>query len=567
MEYEYDVAVSFAGEDRDYVEKVVRILNTIGLRVFYDKYYQVDMWGKDLYVHLHEVYHTKAKYCVMFLSKQYKEKVWPNHERQSAQARAMEQKNEYILPVRLDETVIPGVRPTTGYIQASDYPPEKLAAMIAQKINAEPYEFKEFTRKELPLRYETLRIEGGNQLRGNVRISGRKNSALAVIPAALLAETQSVIRNVPDITHIETNEKILESFGVATKRKENYIIIDPGSLLNCVIPARSRYSFYLAGVLLARFGYAKIGMLHSGWEFGPFPYDLHFKGFRALGAEISKSHNNIEISTHCLKGNTIYLDWPSDSATINIMLAASRAHGTTVIQNAAKDIHVIDIANFLGKMGVPLSGAGTDTIIIHGVDSIEGCSYIIAPDDIEAAFFMAATVATKGEIQLEGIVPAHIDCLIDKFREIGADITVGNQYIKVACHNRPVNVSILPQPHPGFPLEAQPILAAVLATADGISVITELTAPIHTLSLKIVNGLKKMGAQISFEGRNLIIKGVNELHAITEESYDYLGTAGLVVAALGTNGITKINNAQSLQMGFEYFPEKLRELGGNIHIY
>jgi len=407
-------------------------------------------------------------------------------------------------------------------------------------------------------------IEGGVPLEGRVRISGRKNSALAVIPASLLADSPSVLENLPAIEDVRTYARILQALGVRVKLEGDRLSIDPTTLTTFRAPdnlvKRMRASYYLLGVMLAKYGYAEVA-LPGGCDIGQRPIDQHLKGFRALGADVVVEYGVVKARADRLVGATIYLDVASVGATINIMLAASMAEGLTVIENAAKESHIVDLANYLNAMGVRIVGAGTDVIKIHGTDRLTGCSHAVIPDEIEAATYMMAAVATRGSVKLENVVPKHLDPIAAKLREAGAEVVEDGDTLTVTCRQRPRAVNVKTLPYPGFPTDAQQPMTVVLALADGTSMLTET---VWESRFKHVDELLRMGCRIRVEGRTAIIEGVERLYGAHVRATDLRAGAALVVAALAAEGTSVISGVEHIDRGYEKMETKLRGLGARI---
>lgn len=410
-----------------------------------------------------------------------------------------------------------------------------------------------------------LVVRGGRRLHGRIRIGGRKNSAVAVIPAALLARGPSVLENLPIIRDVDTYLAILRAMGVKVDRLGPHTVrIDPRHLepvppLELVKAMRA--SYYLLGVFLGRYGHAEVP-LPGGCDIGQRPLDQHLKGLRALGAEVAIEHGVIRARADRLVGAPIYLDVVSVGATINIMLAAVLAEGTTVIENAAKEPHIVDLANQLNAMGARVVGAGTDVIKIRGVPSLEGATHAIIPDEIEAATFMMATVATRGDVVLENVIPKHLDPITAKLREAGAEIEENGDWIRVTCTRRPRAVNVKTLPYPGFPTDAQQPMTALLSIAEGTSVVTDT---IWEARFKHVDELQRMGTRIRVEGRTAVIDGVERLSGTHVRATDLRAGAALVVAGLLAEGETVISGIEHIERGYEFMHEKFSALGADLH--
>lgn len=421
-----------------------------------------------------------------------------------------------------------------------------------------------------------LSIVGGVPLQGRVRVGGRKNSAVALIPAALLAAGPSTIDNVPRISDVDSYIEIITSMGVTVDRPTPHSLrIDPTGLINSVpsteVVRRLRASYYLWGVLLARFGEAEVGM-PGGCDIGQRPIDQHLKGFRALGAEAVIEHGVVKLKARRLVGAPIYLDVVSVGATINIMLAACLAEGTTVIENAAKEPHVVDLANFLNAMGARVVGAGTDVVKIKGIGSgsggrirstgaLRGADHAIIPDEIEAATFMVAAVATRGDVVVENVITKHLDPITAKLRETGADIEENGDWVRVRMAGRPKAVNVKTAAYPGFPTDAQQPMTALLSTAEGTSMVTDT---IWEARFKHVGELLRMGADIKVEGRTAIINGVERLSGAEVEATDLRAGAALLVAGLMAEGETVVKGIELVERGYEGIEQKFRQLGAQL---
>ncbi|HHW18025.1 MAG TPA: UDP-N-acetylglucosamine 1-carboxyvinyltransferase [Firmicutes bacterium] len=409
-----------------------------------------------------------------------------------------------------------------------------------------------------------LIIEGKKRLSGEVRIGGSKNSSVALIPAALLGEGPSTLDNVPLIRDVQVFAQILKDLGASVTLDRNTMTVAPNGFSSHVAPydlvRKLRASYYLMGVLLAKFGKAEVG-LPGGCDIGPRPIDQHLKGFRALGAEVTVEGGVVKLFAKKLTGAPVYLDIPSVGATINIMLAASLAEGTTVIENAAKEPHVVDLANFLNAMGGRVLGAGTDVIRIKGVKRLHGAPHSVIPDDMEAATYMMAAVATGGDVEVKGVITKHLEPVTAKLKEAGAVIEQNGDYIRVIGPERPNPVNVKTLPYPGFPTDAQQPLVAVLARSTGVSVVQE---SMYDNRLGYVSELIKMGAKIKVEGRTAIVEGVPRLVGAPVTTNDLRAGASLVVAGLSAEGTTEIYGLEIIDRGYELMEEKLSALGAKV---
>ncbi len=408
-------------------------------------------------------------------------------------------------------------------------------------------------------------ISGGNKLRGKVSISGAKNAALAIIPAVLLSDGVCVIENLPNISDITLMCKILKDLGAGVKFiREGTIEIDPRkvkcSVASYELMRNMRASCYLLGALLGKFG-KSIVYLPGGCDFGIRPIDQHLKGFEALGAKCALDGGMVKVESEKLVGNNIYLDVVSVGATVNIMLAAVKAEGLTVIENAAKEPHIVDLANFLNCMGADIFGAGTDVIKIKGVKNLSGITYTIIPDQIEAGTYLVAAAATRGEITIENVIPKHLESITAKLKEIGAELTEGNDYVSIKCNNPLKKCNVKTMPHPGFPTDMQPQITALLATVSGTSMVNEA---VWDNRFRYIEELRRMGANISVDGRVAVIEGVEELTGAPVKATDLRAGAALIIAGLAANGVTTIDEINHIERGYENIIEKFRSLGAEI---
>jgi UDP-N-acetylglucosamine 1-carboxyvinyltransferase len=409
-----------------------------------------------------------------------------------------------------------------------------------------------------------LIITGRHPLQGEVRISGSKNSSVALIPACLLGEGVSSIEDIPLIRDVMVFTEILKELGAEVLFEGNTVHIKPNGFTSHIAPydlvRKLRASYYLMGVLLAKFGKAEVG-LPGGCDIGPRPIDQHLKGFRALGAQVKMEGGVVTISAKKLTGAPIYLDIPSVGATINIMLAASMAEGTTIIENAAKEPHVVDLANFLNALGGRVLGAGTDVVRIRGVKKMVGHTHSVIPDDMEAATYMMAAVATGGDVKINNVIPKHLEPITAKLREAGAVIEENGDYIHVVGPERPLPINVKTLPYPGFPTDGQQPLVAVLARAQGVSVVQE---SMYDNRMTYAQELVKMGANIKVEGRTAIIEGVGKLMGAPVTTTDLRAGASLIIAGLSARGITEIYATEIVDRGYENIEAKLSALGAKI---
>ena len=409
-------------------------------------------------------------------------------------------------------------------------------------------------------------IKGGTPLNGEVTIGGAKNAALGILAAAIMADETVVIDNLPNVRDINVLLTAIESIGATVKRIGPHVVSINGSTINDMTIdydsiRKIRASYYLLGALLGKYKKAQVA-LPGGCEIGSRPIDLHLKGFRALGATVSIEHGMINTSADELVGNHIFLDTVSVGATINIMLAACMAEGKTVIENAAKEPHIVDVANFLNSMGANIKGAGTDKIRMTGVTSLHASEYSIIPDQIEAGTFMVAAAATRGDGLIQNVIPKHLEAISVKLMEIGATVEEFDDAIRVTSDHRLGHTQIKTLPYPGFPTDMQPQIATLLALSDGTSIVTE---SIFENRFKYVDELSRMGASIKVEGGNVaIIEGVEGFTGAAISAPDLRAGAALVVAALVAEGYSTVDCIHYIERGYECFEDKLAALGGYI---
>lgn len=411
---------------------------------------------------------------------------------------------------------------------------------------------------------EKLLVSGGRPLRGTVQISGAKNSAVALIPATILAESEVVLDNLPNISDVATYAEIISELGGDVERTDSTMKINPADMIS--IPMHNglvkklRASYYLMGALLGRFGEAIIG-LPGGCSFEPRPIDQHIKGFEALGATVSNDHGSMHIYAKELRGAKIYLDVASVGATINIMLAASRAKGLTVIENAAKEPEIIDVATLLNAMGAKIKGAGTETIRIEGVDSLHGCRHSIIPDRIQAGTYMIAAAATRGDLIIDNVIPKHMEALTAKLEEMGVEIQELDESIRVIGKPHYEHADVKALVYPGFATDLQSPMASLLTQAQGVSMLTDY---VYSNRFKYVPELLRMGAKIRVEGRSAIIEG-SKLNAAKVKASDLRAGASLVIAGLTVeSGITEISGVEYIDRGYDQLVEKLQLLGAEV---
>ena len=412
-------------------------------------------------------------------------------------------------------------------------------------------------------------IKGGNPLVGEVVIGGAKNAALGILAAAIMTDGECLIDNMPNVRDTNVLLQAMEGIGATIDRKgDNEVVISgknidsTGDLIvdNEYI-RKIRASYYLIGALLGKYRKAQV-VLPGGCDIGSRPIDQHIKGFRALGAEVKIEHGMIIAQAEQLVGNRIYLDVVSVGATINIMMAASLAQGNTVIENAAKEPHIVDVANFLNSMGANIRGAGTDVIRIKGVEKFHDTEYSVIPDQIEAGTFMMAAAATRGDVLIKNVIPKHLETISAKLIEIGAEIEESDDAVRVVATQRLCNTQIKTLPYPGFPTDMQPQMAITLGLSTGTSTITE---SIFENRFRYVEELRRMGANIKMvEGNTAIIHGVEKYTGATVAAPDLRAGAALVIAGLAAEGYTTVTQIGYIQRGYERFDEKLRALGGLI---
>ena len=410
-------------------------------------------------------------------------------------------------------------------------------------------------------------VQGGQPLFGEVRISGAKNAAVAIIPAALLVDGVCRIENIPQISDVTALLKILEQLGAKIRfLNRSDVEIDCRRITTTQVSQelahKIRASYYLIGALLGRFGEAEVSM-PGGCNFGGVrPIDQHVKGFVAMGAEVREGDFICaKANGGRMKGANVYLDVVSVGATMNIMMAAALAEGTTVIENAAKEPHIVDLANFLNSMGADIKGAGTDTIRIFGVDKLHGGTYTIIPDQIEAGTYMAAVAACGGQVLVRGIIPKHMDCITAKLQEMGVQVEELDDTLLVRRAGKLRRTNVKTLPYPGFPTDMQPQITVALCLAEGTSMVTE---GVWDNRYRYVGELTRMGAQIRVEGRSAVIEGVDHLNAASVQAYDLRAGAAMLIAALAANGVSEVSNVHYIERGYEDVIGKLRGIGAKI---
>ena len=413
---------------------------------------------------------------------------------------------------------------------------------------------------------EKLVIKGGTRLKGEVTICGAKNAAVAILPATLLINGICTIDNLPNISDVKIICNILKELGAKiTWNNEHEITIDTTNVCCANAPldmtSKFRASYYLIGSLLGRCGEAEVG-LPGGCNLGTRPIDQHIKGFEALGAKIEVGQGKVSAKAKKLVGTSIYMDVVSVGATINIMLASVLAEGTTTIDNAAKEPHIVDVANFLNTMGADIRGAGTDVIKINGVKALKNNGvYSVVPDQIEAGTFMLAAIATKGDIIIHNCIPEHLDCITAKILEIGGNVEILDDSIRVWTNKRPTKATVKTLPYPGFPTDMQPQIGVVLSIADGTSIINE---SIWESRFQYTCELNKMGAHITAQGKTAVFEGVKSLSGAPVYATDLRAGAALIIAGIVANGETELYNIYHIDRGYENIEQKFRNLGANI---
>ncbi len=413
-------------------------------------------------------------------------------------------------------------------------------------------------------------IKGGNPLVGEVSIAGAKNAALGILAAAIMTDEEVIIDNVPNVRDTRVLLQAIQGIGARVKYIDEHTVKICGGTINpkadnCVddeFIRRIRASYYLLGAMLGKYKKSSVA-LPGGCNIGSRPIDLHIKGFKALGAKVDIRNSMIHVEAEKLVGNHIYMDVVSVGATINVMMAAVLAEGKTTIENAAKEPHIVDVANFLNSMGANIKGAGTDVIRIRGVEKLKGTEYSIIPDQIEAGTFMVAAAASKGDITIRNVIPKHLEAISSKLKEIGAVVMEYDDAVRVVSNHRLRSTNIKTLPYPGFPTDMQPQMAVVLALSEGTSIITE---SIFENRFKYVDELFRMGGQIKVEGNTAIIDGVEGFVGASIVAPDLRAGAALVIAGLVADGFTVIEDIKYIQRGYEDFDEKLRALGGQIAI-
>ncbi|MBO5896194.1 MAG: UDP-N-acetylglucosamine 1-carboxyvinyltransferase [Clostridia bacterium] len=414
---------------------------------------------------------------------------------------------------------------------------------------------------------ERFVIRGGNKLNGKITISGAKNAALPIIAASVFAGEPCRIENVPEISDVRMMGKILRYIGAeVTMPEPGVMVVDSKNVkADITIPdemtRKLRASYYLLGVLLSKYGCASVA-LPGGCYFGVRPIDQHIKAFEALGATVSTDNAIVDVKCDELYGSSIYLDVVSVGATINAMLAAVKAKGLTVIENAAREPHIVDLANFLNSMGADVRGAGTEVIKIRGVSEMHGCTYSIIPDQIEAGTYMVAAAATGGDVLIDNVIPKHLESISNKLEDCGVTVIEGDESVRIISEGgRPRACRVKTSPHPGFPTDMQPQFATLLTICDGNSTVVE---DVWDNRFKYIDQLRRMGANIIVNGDTALITGVDSLHSAPVEADDLRAGAAMIIAGLIANGETSIGNIKLIDRGYENIVEKLTAVGADI---
>ena len=409
-------------------------------------------------------------------------------------------------------------------------------------------------------------IHGGHPLKGEVVISGAKNAIAAILPATVLADGPCILENVPNISDVHIFTEILRDMGADIQLiNKTTLKIDTSGIKVPEVPyeqaKKMRASYYFLGALLGKFNCARVA-LPGGCDFGVRPIDLHLKGFQSLGAEYTLEYGMINVRADQLQGNEVCFDGVSVGATINVMLAAVKAKGTTVIENAAKEPHIVDLANFLNSMGANIMGAGTDIIRIKGVDILHGTEYAVIPDQIEAGTYMVAAAATKGDVLVKNVIPKHLESITSKLVKMGIEVTEYDDSVRVRYVGKLERTNVKTRPHPGFPTDMQPQMAVLLCLAEGTSVLTE---DVWDSRFRYLDELRRMGADVSsVDGHVAIIEGIKSFTGAPVKAVDLRAGAAVVIAGLCAQGTTEIENIYHIERGYEDIEEKLRALGADI---
>lgn len=408
-------------------------------------------------------------------------------------------------------------------------------------------------------------VKGGVPLRGEVSIGGAKNAALGILAAAIMTDETVTIENVPNVRDTRVLLQAIEGIGAKVKYiYNNTVQINGGSISDLNVEyeyiRKIRASYYLLGALLGKYKESNVA-LPGGCNIGSRPIDQHLKGFKALGAKVNIDHGVVSAKAENLVGGHIYFDVVTVGATINLMMASCMAEGETILENAAKEPHIVDVANFLNAMGANIKGAGTDVIRIKGVNRLHGCTYSIIPDQIEAGTFMMAAAATRGDIVIKDVIPKHLESITAKLLEMGCKLVEGDDWIRVIAEGEVGSTNVKTLPYPGFPTDIQPQIAVALALAKGSSMVTE---SIFENRFKYVDELNRMGAKIKVEGNTAYIEGVEKFTSAQLSAPDLRAGAALVIAALAADGISQIDDIEYIQRGYEDFEGKLSALGAII---
>ena len=412
---------------------------------------------------------------------------------------------------------------------------------------------------------EKIIVNGGNRLEGEVFVSGAKNAAVAILPAVLLCDEICRIENIPSISDVNVIVRILYELGASVKVIDNSTVeIDPSGINSFMLPAsmstKMRASSYFIGAMLGRFNRAKVAP-PGGCDFGVRPIDQHIKGFETLGATVTIDGGMVNAHAKELVGGSVYLDKVSVGATVNIMLAAVKAKGLTVIENAAREPHIVDLANFLNSMGADIMGAGTNVIKIRGVNYLHSTTYSIIPDQIEAGTYMIAAAITGGNLLIKNVIPKHLESISAKLEEVGATIEEFDEAIRVKMEGRPKCCNVLTMPHPGFPTDMQPQMTTLLALADGVSIMTE---GVWDNRFKYVDQLTLMGAKVKVDGKVAVITGVDNLSGAPVRATDLRAGAAMILAGLAAEGQTEIDSIEFIDRGYDNIVEKLSAVGADI---
>lgn len=412
---------------------------------------------------------------------------------------------------------------------------------------------------------EKYLVTGKNRLTGEVTISGAKNAAVAIIPAVILSDGVCVLENLPGISDVGVLLHILSEMGASVKKLDRTTVeIDASHILSPVVPyelaKKMRASYYFLGSLLGKYRRASVSM-PGGCDFGVRPIDQHLKGFQALGADYTVEHGMIEISSESLIGNQICFDKVSVGATINVMLAAVKCPGLTIMENCAREPHVVDVANFLNSMGADIMGAGTDVIKIRGVKSLKGVTYSIIPDQIEAGTYMVAAAATGGNVLVKNVIPKHLEAIINKLQKVGVTIEEYDDSVRVCSSGELTGTDVKTMPHPGFPTDMQPQFTTLLTQCAGTSIVTE---GVWDNRFRYVNELARMGARIQVNGTVAMVEGKTRLTAAPVKASDLRAGAAMIIAGLVAEGTTEIEDIHHIERGYDAIEEKLRGLGADI---